>query len=252
MLRSRYRSEVAQILGPNAKLYCTEYSGGLFQNTYDHSYVAAFLFHNAPLIDWIPLSSFWAVSDVFEEGGIRSREFTNQYGMISINGIPKPSFRAFELLASAGNWTVPLALDDAAGLGTVSAFATSDEQDWLNRSATQVFLSNFAPKGGGDALALPCQAQNVTVRVSARGMSSSWIPSGVRCYRIDGQHANPAETWEAMGSPQYMNRTQLDVLKAASASLDGSIVPVRVVNDDVIEITVHLPADGVVVLKDWA
>jgi hypothetical protein len=48
--------------------------------------VAAFLFHNAPLLEWIPLNSFWAVSDVFEEGGIRSLEFTNQYGMISING----------------------------------------------------------------------------------------------------------------------------------------------------------------------
>ena len=65
----KYRAEVTEILGPHAQLYCTEYSGGLFQNTYDHSYVAAFLFHNAPLLGWIPLNSFWAVSDVFEEGG---------------------------------------------------------------------------------------------------------------------------------------------------------------------------------------
>ena len=88
----KYRAEVTEILGPQAKLYCTEYSGGLFQNTYDHAYVAAFLFHNAPLLEWIPLNSFWAVSDVFEEGGIRSQEFTNQYGMISINGVPKREY----------------------------------------------------------------------------------------------------------------------------------------------------------------
>jgi len=85
--------------------------------------VAAFLFHNAPLLDWIPLNSFWAVSDVFEEGGMRSKEFTNQYGMISINGVPKPSFRAFELLATAGNYTLPAALTDGVNSHTQSAVA---------------------------------------------------------------------------------------------------------------------------------
>jgi hypothetical protein len=33
----KYRAELTDILGPQGRLYCTEYSGGLFQNTYDHS-----------------------------------------------------------------------------------------------------------------------------------------------------------------------------------------------------------------------
>ena len=177
--------------------------------------------------------------------GIRSREFTNQYGMISINGIPKPSFRAFELLATAGNYTLSTAISDDAGLGTVSAFATtSDPQN--QQHTLQVFVSNFAAKGNGDALLLPCFAQNVTVRVPA----ATWRPSTVRAYRIDAWHANPAETWVAMGSPEYMNRTQLATLMAASENVGGLALKVKI-EDSVAKVTVEVPPDGALVLKNW-
>lgn len=180
--------------------------------------------------------------------GIRSREFTNQYGMISINGVPKPSFRAFELLATAGNYSLPAAITDDSALGTVSAFATtSDAQN--PHSTLQVFLSNFSPQGNSDALVLPCFTQNVTVRVSVG--AASWSPTSVRVYRIDEKHANPAETWAAMGSPEYMNRTQLAVLVAASANVGGLPLAVKV-DAGLAEVTVQVPPSGVVVLKGWA
>jgi hypothetical protein len=55
-------------------------------------------------------------------------------------------------------------------------------------------------------LPLPCQDQNVTIRVAAVGAAGGggWRPSTVRVYRIDKDHANPAETWTAMGSPEYL------------------------------------------------
>lgn len=168
--------------------------------------------------------------------------------MISINGIPKPSFRAFELLSTAGNFTLPTTVTDAAALGTVSAFATTSDTK-VYQSTLQVFLSNFSPKGNGDALVLPCSTQNVTVRVSTE--APSWSPSSVRAYRIDEQHANPAEMWALMGSPEYMNRTQLAVLMAASANTDGAPVAVKTARG-VAEVTVEVPASGVVVLKGWA
>ena len=180
--------------------------------------------------------------------GIRSREFTNQYGMISINGIPKPSFRAFELLATAGNYSLPTSITDDAALGTVSAFATTRNAQ-NQHSTLQVFLSNFSPKGNGDSLVLPCFTQNVTVRVPVG--AETWHPSTVRAYRIDEHHANPAETWIAMGSPEYMNRTQLAVLMAASANVGGSALELTE-QGSVVEVTVEVPANGVVVLKDWA
>ena len=246
----KYRAEVADILGPQAKMYCTEYSGGLFQNTYDTNYVAAFLFFNAPVLDWIPLNSFWAVSDVFEEGGIRSAEFTNQYGFISINGIPKPSFRAFELLNTAGNFTLQTEVTDRAALGTVSAFATTGDRQGSNRSDTQVFLSNFVPIPGNGGTVEPCKDQTVRVRV-ALGPGSSWHPTSVRVFRIDSTHANPRAVWEqAFHSAEYLNRSQLAALHVASANTGGGLVPV-VAAAGFAELTVTLPAQGVVVLKGW-
>ena len=47
--------------------------------------------------------SWWAISDVFEEGGFNSHEFNNLYGIQSIRGIKKPAFRAFELLEMYGS-----------------------------------------------------------------------------------------------------------------------------------------------------
>ena len=35
---------------------------------------------------------------VFEEAGIPPAEFTNTYGLMSLGGIPKPGWRAFQLL----------------------------------------------------------------------------------------------------------------------------------------------------------
>ena len=39
-----------------------------------------------------------ANSDVFEEGGLPNKEFANTFGMITLRGIPKPAWRAFQLM----------------------------------------------------------------------------------------------------------------------------------------------------------
>ena len=167
-----------------------------------------------------------------------------------INGIPKPSFRAFELLSTAGNFTLRTEVTDRAALGTVSAFATTGDRRGCNRSDTQVFLSNFAPIPGNGGTAEPCTDQAVRVRV-ALGPGSSWRPTRVRVFRIDGAHANPRAVWErAFHSAEYLNRLQLAALHVASANTGGGLVPV-VVAAGFAELTVTLPAQGVVVLKGW-
>jgi xylan 1,4-beta-xylosidase len=102
-------------------------------------------------------------------------------------------------------------------------------------------------QGGGDSFSLPCQIQNVTVRVVA---AAGWSPRTVRVYRIDGQHANPAETWAKMGSPEYMTPAQLATLQTASANIDGAPMAVTVTGGAA-EVTVVVPAQAVVVLKGW-
>jgi hypothetical protein len=52
--------------------------------------------------------SWWTFTDVFEEGGLPTTEFQDIYGLMTYHGIPKPGWRAFQLLHShAGTHRVP-------------------------------------------------------------------------------------------------------------------------------------------------
>lgn len=48
--------------------------------------------------------SWWTFSDIFEEGGLWSTPFggPQQWGLLDIYGVPKPSYRAFQLLHRSG------------------------------------------------------------------------------------------------------------------------------------------------------
>lgn len=42
-------------------------------------------------------------------------------------------------------------------------------------------------------------------------------PCGVTLRRIDEEHGNPLRLWEKMGRPDYLNRAEIEELKAKSA-----------------------------------
>src|SRR2546430_16801725 len=47
--------------------------------------------------------SFWTFSDIFEENYLPSVPFHGGFGLLNLHGIPKPVYRAFELLHGLGN-----------------------------------------------------------------------------------------------------------------------------------------------------
>lgn len=52
--------------------------------------------------------SYWTFSDIFEETGFNTVPFHDGYGLLSWQGIPKPAYRAFQLLHSLGKRTQAL------------------------------------------------------------------------------------------------------------------------------------------------
>jgi len=84
----------------------TEYNAGLFlqeKTDLDSSSAAAFIFRQVAALGEVDMLSWWTFTDIFEEGWMRSMPFQNGYGLMTVNGVPKPSWRAFELLAHAGS-----------------------------------------------------------------------------------------------------------------------------------------------------
>jgi hypothetical protein len=54
--------------------------------------------------------SYWAVSDVFEESffPVHNESFHGMFGLINLHGVPKPTYRAYQLLHETGDTRLPV------------------------------------------------------------------------------------------------------------------------------------------------
>jgi xylan 1,4-beta-xylosidase len=139
--------------------------------------------------------SFWTFSDIFAENYFPAEPFQGGFGLLNLQGIAKPSYRAFELLHRLGT---ELCLVDGLH-DTVDA--------WVVRRprAATVLLSNHAlPRH-------PIENDRVHVR-----LTGSPPPRNVSVERIDEDHANAKRVWHDMGEPPFPSAREVEQLQAAS------------------------------------
>jgi len=139
--------------------------------------------------------SFWTFTDIFEENYFPSRPFHGGFGLMNLHGIPKPAYRAFELLHALG--TEQLLVD---GLHeTVDAWAVRRDH------ALTFLLTNHAfPRH---------QIKTECVSIHLRDAPE---PRSAYLERIDETHANPQKVWHEMGEPEYLGALDVERLEAAS------------------------------------
>jgi len=205
-------------------LYLTEYNAGccLAYAGHDTSEAAAFAMRAVgELAGVVDVLSWWTFSDVFEEGGMlpaagggrdpHRAEFAAVYGAMTLGGVPKPAWRAFQLLhAHAGPLRVParVSADPLAQAALVSAFATVASAG----APPAVFLSFWLNGGPADYQ----RNRTATVTVAGRGRVAGGGAWSAMEYRIDAAHANPLRAWKTMGAPVNPSAAQLAQLVAAS------------------------------------
>lgn len=146
--------------------------------------------------DYVDGTSFWSFSDIFEELMFFPYAFSGSFGMLTIDGIPKPSFYAFKLLSELGG-----------------------ERYITERNNAEVEMSAFRKDGDVQLLLyrqmfkqpdLP--AEPVCVRLQCPK-----APCSVKVKKIDASHGNPVAVWENIGAPQYLNKEQIEFIKQKSA-----------------------------------
>ncbi len=139
--------------------------------------------------------SFWTFSDIFAENYFPAEPFQGGFGLLNLQGVAKPSYRAFELLHHLGNEQCLL-----DGLHeTVDA--------WVVRQLGKVtvLLCNHAlPRH-------PIKKETVHIR-----LKNSPRPRQAYLERIDEEHANAKKCWIDMGRPEFPTPQQVASLKAAS------------------------------------
>ncbi|MGI8787176.1 MAG: GH39 family glycosyl hydrolase [Pyrinomonadaceae bacterium] len=163
---------------------------------HDEPYAAAFVAKKTLEANGrVECLSFWAFSDIFEENYFPSCPFQGGFGLLNIHGIPKPTYRAFELLHELGTEKI-----EVDGLHyTVDAWVIKKE------NSANVLLTNHAlPKH-------PIKTETVKfVLENAPKYSSAFVK------RVDENHANPKKLWTQMGEPEYLSAAQVEQLNEAS------------------------------------
>ncbi len=152
---------------------------------------------------YLKVFAWWVASDIFEENGPHW-EFMggdNQYyGMLAINGIPKPAFHAFRWLNRIqGTRLEPVFDEEHDPLQGILA-----SQDGV---VTRVLLWNFQPPGSAKTvwraeLRLPAPQSAKTVRLVLG--------------KVGKANGAVYEAWEELGRPANLTRLAEEFLKARS------------------------------------
>ena len=193
-------ASVAKAEAEGLPLYFTEWnsSPSSADSLHDDPYAASFIIKTVGEMDgMVDMYSYWTFTDIFEEFCFQSTPFHGDFGMLNINGIPKPSYRAFELLNGLGDARLEVSgnCDD----NNIEVLAAA------GKDATKILLTNY------NVPMRPIQTERVRVKADCLGGRTS-----VRARIIDDGSANPKALWRQMGEPDHLSKQQVAQLCAAS------------------------------------
>lgn len=219
----KVRGQIKASGRPNLPLFLTEWNVPSFGDRWarDTTYVAPALAYDIAQCDGqVDMMSYWTFSDVFEEGGPPHDPFHGGFGLITEDGIKKPSFYGFSLLHRLGDVR-------------------------LANSASDVLVTR---KPGGslviaawNLLDLDQQGSAKRVRLEFHNVDSG---STVLVRRADDKHGDTLALYKAMGSPRYPTMPQVAQLNREG---DLGVPEVQVLRGGAIEL--DIPMNGLVLLE---
>ena len=202
----RTRATEARTAAGKTPLYYTEWSisSNPRDPMHDGSFAAAFAARIVMSVDeLVDGYSYWTFSDIFEENYFPSAPYHGGFGMMNLYGVPKPIYRAFQMLRALGDRQVSV-----TGAGSNVAVWIGIGADAL-ASTNAVLINQAAPRH-------QISAEPVMLRISH---APNIAPGRVTIGRVDDEHANPEQAWKLMGSPGYPSPAQVEQLTAASLSI---------------------------------
>jgi xylan 1,4-beta-xylosidase len=204
--RSALRDEATTVRAQAGALplYYTEWctSSNPFDAMHDEPYAAAFIVKTVMEVrELVSGYSWWTFSDIFEENYFSSMPFHGGFGLLTIHGIAKPSYRAYQLLHALGS----------TALAVTGAHATVDVWAVRDGDAIQLLIANGA---------LP--QHPIAIEQVAIGLGRAIRSATVK--RIDEDHANARGAWIAMGSPDSLLPAQVATLDRVSAMVAEPLV----------------------------
>jgi len=219
------RKEIAASAKPNMELHYTEWSASYTPSDpiHDSYHEAAYILEKIKQVGSAANSmSYWVFTDVFEEPGPRYTPFHGGFGLLTIQGIPKSAFYAYQFMNKLGK----------------TELKNTDTRSWATKTdngGIKLLLWNFTNT-------LPDSVNNQTYYVKdlpskSKGkvkVNISHVPAGtytLEIYKV-GYRVNDAYTeYVDMGKPQQLNRQQVENLKKHNNGSPVSIESVEIKQD---------------------
>lgn len=226
---------------PDAELHITEWSSSpssrdaMHDTLFAATYVTRAFLRGAGLADSI---SYWTFTDVFEEGGAGIGPFHGGFGLVNEQGIHKPTFHAFAMLARLG---------DTVLLSTPHGVVTQHSGSGDVAAVLLNYPDGMGTRGIGSATSyaatreLAHEGPSRRVRHTVDGLEPG---AAYRVEQLDWDHGNVAEAWHRMGEPLNLTRAQEARLRAVADDLLRSDLTVD--DDGVLILDLDLPPWSVV------
>jgi len=208
---------------PNLELHYTEWSSSYTpaDPVHDSYHQAAYILQKLKEVGNTANSmSYWVFTDIFEEAGVRFGAFHGGFGLLTIQGINKPAFYAYQFLNKLGK----------------TELVNTDSASWAckNEKGMQLLLWDFTNTHPGDSVHnqkyyiqdLPAKPKG-KVTVSVSGMPKGTY--NLKIYRV-GYRSNDAYTnFLDMKKPLNLNREQVAKIKTdnSGAPLFNVMVQVK-------------------------
>ncbi len=210
------RKEIKNSSKPNLELHYTEWSASYTpaDPIHDSYHEAAYILYKLKQVgDAAQSMSYWVFTDIFEESAPRFEPFHGGFGLLTIQGINKPAFYAYQFLNRLGNIEL----------------ANSDSTSWAckdSKGNIQILAWDFTNTHPGDSVNnqvyyirdLPSKSKGkLKVNISN-------VPNGkysLEVYKI-GYRCNDAYTsYYDLGRPTQLTKVQVEQIKKQN---DGSPV----------------------------
>jgi len=144
--------------------------------------------------------AYWCLSDIYDQLGYGAETFHGNYGMMNLDGLRKPSYKAFQLLGKLGDTQVPIT--NAANNVMQNAIASKSKNGY--QFLFYAMEKDFKP---GDEI----RKTKVLVRLPEGADVSK-----IALYQIGETDNNILTEWKKIGKPAYLKKEQLATLKKSN------------------------------------
>lgn len=227
---------------PNAELHITEWNSSFINRdlVHDTMYMGTFILHNVlQSIGRTNSLGYWTFTDIFEETRVGDTTFHGGFGLITVEGIRKPSFWAYWYLEQLG--------PELIGQGS-SWIATRDETRVTLLAWNYAhYTDSFA---GGDSSSLTHHTRyDVFEEVEPQTIEPSLdLPDHQRIVRatlweMNREAGSAFDEWIRIGAPQPLDAAVRDYLMRASGP-QPSVVAESDLTDRRLP-AIEIPAHGI-------